>query len=181
MRHAESDRVGRLTLAAYDGYGSMQGEYRAYLGDPLRRVDGCSALLVAELQGDIVGTVTLVQPGDEQWEGRAADGDHGFRVLAVDPGAEGRGVGRRLVEVSLEHARGQGARRVFIMSMRWMVRAHRLYEGLGFVRRADLDVRFPSGDGVAFTCDLSPDADQHFAPPGPVPPEPPWYEDAWRP
>ena len=181
MQRSEAAHVGALTLAAYDAHGLMQGGYRSYLGDPLQRIDGCTALLVAEVAGDIVGTVTLVRPGDEQWEGRPdADGDCGFRVLAVAPHAEGHGVGRRLAEACLDRYRELGCRRVSIMSMEWMGRAHGLYRRLGFVRRPDLDVRFPSGQGVAFTCDLAPDAAEHFAPPGPPPARPPWYEDAWR-
>jgi poly-gamma-glutamate capsule biosynthesis protein CapA/YwtB (metallophosphatase superfamily) len=40
------------------------------------------------------------------------------------------------------------AHRLVIISMHWMTRAHRLYERrYGFVRRPDLDVRFPSGVG----------------------------------
>lgn len=180
MRTGEAAEVGALTVASYDAYGSMEGGYREYLADPLRRIQGCTALLVAELDGRIVGTVTFVLPGDPEWEGRAVpDGDCGFRVLAVAPGVEGRGVGRRLVEACLDRSRDRGCRRAIITSMSWMSRAHRLYEGLGFVRRPDLDVRFPGGHGVVLTCDLTPDAAGHFPPPGPVPAEIPWFEDAW--
>jgi GNAT superfamily N-acetyltransferase len=180
MRPHEAARVAELTLAGYDAYGRMQGDYRRYLADPARRSTG-GELLVAELDGAVVGTVTFVRPGDAEWEGRREpDGDSGFRVLAVSPEAEGRGVGRALVLACLERARELGSRRMVIVSMAWMDRAHRLYLGLGFRRRPDLDVRFPGGDGVVFDLDLRPDAGEHFAPPGPVPDEPPWYEDAWR-
>jgi GNAT superfamily N-acetyltransferase len=180
MRREEAQRVGALTLASYDAHGSLQGEYRDYLGDPLRRIDGCTALLVATLDGEVAGTVTYVEPTDAEWEGRALfDGDCGFRVLAVAPGFEGRGVGRALVTTCLDRARASGRRRAFITSMDWMTRAHRLYEQLGFVRRPDLDVQFPGGIGVAFVCDLVPDAAEHFPAPGPVPARPPRYQDVW--
>jgi GNAT superfamily N-acetyltransferase len=180
MTRQEAAEVGRITLAGYDAYGAMEGEYRTFLGDPTARIDGCTALLVAELDGHLVGTVTYVLPGDAQWEGRPVDdGDCGFRVLAVAPGAEGRGVGRALVEACLERSRARGCRRAIITSMAWMSRAHELYEGLGFARRPDLAVRFPGGDGVVFTYDLTPDAAEHFPAPGPIPSVPPWFEDAW--
>lgn len=180
MRPGDDQRVAALTLAGYDAYGSITGEYRRFLADPQARVDGCSALLVAELDGEVVGTVTYVLPGDRQWEGPAAPpGDCGFRVLAVDPGFEGRGVGRRLVESCLDRAVTGGRRRMFIISMAWMHRAHALYHGLGFSRRPDLDARFPAGDGFAFTYDLTPDAREHFPAPGAVPTRPPWFEDVW--
>lgn len=180
MAAHETDEVGAITLAGYDAYGRMEGEYREFLGDPSRRLGGCTALLVAELDGRLVGTVTYVLPGDAQWEGRPVDdGDAGFRVLAVAPEAEGHGVGRALVEACIERSRARGCRRIIITSMAWMTRAHRLYEGLGFIRRPDLAVRFPSGCGVVFTRDLVADAADHFPAPGPVPDDPPWFEDAW--
>jgi GNAT superfamily N-acetyltransferase len=180
MRRTEAPLVGELTLASYDAHGSLQGPYRDYLRDPLIRLEGSTALYVAELDGRVVGTVTAVEPGDREWEGRPElDGDTGFRVLAVAPGVEGRGVGRALVETCLTAARLAGRRRVFLTSMDWMTRAHRLYERSGFVRRRDLDVRFPAGIGLAFTCDLVPDADAYFPPPGPIPAEPPRYQQVW--
>lgn len=180
LEPADAPAVGALTLRAYDSYGRIEGPYRSFLADPLLRVDGCTALLVAEQAGRVVGTVTYVLPGDAEWEGRPVpEGDCGFRVLAVDPAVESRGVGRRLVEHCLGLARVTDRHRMVITSMAWMTRAHRLYHGLGFTRRADLDVRFPGGVGVVFTHDLTAAAAGRFPPPGPVPAEPPWYEDAW--
>jgi GNAT superfamily N-acetyltransferase len=180
MREHETDRVGELTLAAYDAYGHLVGPYRDTLGDPRRR-GGCSALLVAEHDGEVVGSVTFVLPGDEQWEARPQPtGDAGFRMLAVDPAYEGIGAGRALVEACIDRAREQGARRLVVTSMQWMTRAHRLYERLGFVRRHDLDVRFPSGVGWTLIRDITPDAAEHFPPPGPPVEAPPWFEDVWH-
>lgn len=180
MRDEEADAVARLTLAAYDAHGSLTGPYRDRLADPRRRLAGATAVLVAELDGLPAGTVTFVLPGDPEWEGRPTPaGDAGFRILAVAPWAEGRGVGRTLVAACLRRASAAGSRRVVITTMAWMERAQRLYERLGFVHRADLDVRFPSGFGHTYVLDLQPDAADHFAPPGEVPTEPPWFEDVW--
>ncbi|MCC5949599.1 MAG: GNAT family N-acetyltransferase [Nitriliruptoraceae bacterium] len=181
-RPADLPRIAALTLASYDTYGSIQGTYREALADPGRRIAGSSGLWVAELDGQVVGTVTYVRPGDAEWEGRAVpEGDAGFRVLAVDPTSEGRGVGRALVGACLARARADGAHRIVIVSMAWMHRAHGLYEGLGFARRPDLDVRFPGGEGYVFTADLTADAATRFPPPGPVPDRPPWFEEVWDP
>jgi GNAT superfamily N-acetyltransferase len=180
MRTSEAEEVGRITLAAYDAYGQMRGPYRDFLADPRHRLGGSRALLVAELDGRVVGTVTYVIPGDAEWEGRREpEGDAGFRVLAVDPAVEGRGVARELVQACIERAQEEGRHRLVITSMAWMDRAHRLYERLGFTPRPDLAVRFPNGDGVAFTLDLTDAAPHRFPPPGPVPDELPWYADVW--
>lgn len=184
MRPEDAPRVGALTLAAYDRYGRIEGEYRDFLADPLRRLERCTAVLVAEIDtGDggaqVVGTVSYVVPSDAEWEDHAEPaGDAGFRVLAVDPAYEGRGIGSALVEACLVRARRAGAHRMLIISMAWMSRAHALYTGrYGFVRRPDLDVRFPSGVGVFLARDLTDEAPRRFPPPGPVPPEPPWFTD----
>lgn len=180
LHPADAARVGELTLAGYDRYGRIDGPYRDHLADPLQRIDRCSALLVAELDGEVVGTVTFVLPGDGEWEGRAApEGDASFRILAVDPAAEGHGVGRALVTACIDLARQHGCRRLVIVTMAWMDRAQRMYAGLGFARRPDLDVRFPSGVGYVLTLDLTPDAHEHFPAPGPVPDPPPWFTDVW--
>jgi GNAT superfamily N-acetyltransferase len=180
FRSDDADAVGRITLDAYDAYGTIGGEYRDYLGDPSRRHDDSAALLVAELDGEVVGTVTFVVPGDEGWESPdPAPGDASFRVLAVAPQAEGYGVGRALVSRCIELARERGCHRIIIVSMTWMTRAHELYRSLGFVRRPDLDVRFPGGDGMLFQLDLTDVAPDRFPPPGPVPDRIPWFEDVW--
>lgn len=180
FRQEDADAVGRLTLGAYDRYGTISGPYRDYLGDPARRVDHSTALLVAELDGEVVGTVTFVLPGDTAWEGpREPVADAGFRVLAVSPHVEGAGVGRALVERCIELARDAGCHRLMIVSMTWMTRAHQLYRALGFEHRPDLDLRFPGGDGVMFQRDLTDEAGTRFPPPGPIPEELPWFEDVW--
>lgn len=181
MRPEEADRVGELTLAAYDASGDrVEGGYRDWLGDPLQRVEGASAVLVAvdEPTGEVLGTVTFVLPGDEEFEHPTSEGDAGFRMLAVDPAVQGRGVGDALIDACIARARAAGAHRMVITSMSWMTRAHGMYLRRGFVRRPDLDVRFSSGVGFIFTLDLTNGAGARFGPPGPAR-EPVWYEDAW--
>lgn len=177
----EAAAVGALTLQAYDRYGTITGPYRASLADPRVRLAGCSAVLVAATRdGDEpVGTVTYVTPDDAEWEHPAPPpGDAGFRVLAVRPDQEGRGVGAALVEACLHRARAEGRHRLLLTTMEWMHRAHRLYEDrFGFVRRPDLDKRYPSGIGHVYALDLTPQAPSRFPPPGPVPVEPPWFLD----
>ncbi len=53
--------------------------------------------------------------------------------LAVDPGHQGSGVGRILVEAAVERARQQGARKVSLRVLGDNAIARRLYERCGFV------------------------------------------------
>lgn len=186
MRRDEASAVGALTLAAYDRYGTITGRYRDFLADPSHRLDSCE-VLVATLTGPdggtrLAGTVSYVVPGDREWEHTDPPaGDAGFRILAVAPEVEGQGIGTALVEACLDRARTQGRRRLLLTTMAWMTRAHVLYEQrFGFTHRPDLDRTFPSGVGFVYALDLTDDAAEHFPAPGPVPAEPPWFEDVRR-
>lgn len=176
VRDDEHEAVARLTVAAYDAVGRMSDDYREVLGDVAARQDGDTTVLVALHDGEVVGTVTAVSGCSVHFE-HPGHGDGGFRMMAVEPAAQGRGVGRALLDAVLDHARREGWRRLMITSMAWMHGAHRLYERAGFVRRPDRDVRFPSGIGVCYALDLTEDAAAQFPPPGPVPDEPPPFEE----
>lgn len=181
IRPDEYDRVGAMVVSAYDVVGQFDDHYRSFLARPARWVPGSTEVLVAVDDHDVpIGCVAWVLPGDAEFEGtNPPAGDAGFRFLAVAPEAQGSGAGAALVTAVLERSRERGCRRIAIHSMDFMTGAHRLYERMGFQRRPDLDVVFPAGPGYAFTLDLVDDADRHFAPPGPVPDEIPWFEDAW--
>jgi len=170
-QHAD---VGRLVLAAYDGVGAITGPYRDELADTAGRVEAGSLVLVATLDGDLAGTVTVVAADGPHFE-HGPHGDGGMRMLAVDPAAQGHGVGAALVEAVLEHAVDAGWRRLVLTSMTWMHAAHRLYQRRGFVRRPDLDLRFGSGVGLVFQRDLVEAAAGAFPAPGPVPASPPRF------
>lgn len=177
---AEHTRVGDLTLAAYDAIGTMSRHYRAEMADTARRVaDGAQVwVAVDDDDGAILGSVTFVDRDNPHFEAPEV-GDCGFRMLAVDPDAQGRGVGRALVQRCIDHARSLRRQRLAIHTMVWMPAAQRMYDVMGFVRRPDRDVVFPGGVGVVYQLDLTPDAGDHFPAPGPVRDPLPWFEDLW--
>jgi GNAT superfamily N-acetyltransferase len=87
--------------------------------DPLR-----AAAWVAELQGQRVGCVMCV-PDDD----RTAR----LRILLVDKGARGHGLGGALVDTCVEFARTAGFERMVLWTNDVLVSARRLYESRGFV------------------------------------------------
>ncbi len=174
VRDDEHRQVGDLVVAAYDAVGRVSDDYRQALRDVAGRQDEESTVLVAVEDGTVLGSVTVVSSCSAHFE-HGRHGDGGFRMLAVAPEAQGRGVGQALLTATLQHARAAGWRRCAITTMTWMTTAQAMYERAGFTRRPDLDVRFASGVGLGYQVDLVDDAATHFPAPGPVPEEPPAF------
>ncbi|MDQ3944822.1 MAG: GNAT family N-acetyltransferase [Actinomycetota bacterium] len=154
---ADFDAVARLTVDAYRALPIWVGDgYAAELADVAGRVAAGATVLVAEDgDGRVLGAVTLVLPPSAFFEwSHGVDGDCGFRMLAVDPAAQGRGVGPALVDECLRRSRAAGRQRMLIGSTPWMTTAHRIYERVGFVRRPDLDQQWGDITGWAFVLDL---------------------------
>jgi predicted N-acetyltransferase YhbS len=161
VREATSDdfeEIARLTVAAYRALDRWVGDdYAAHLADVAARAGAENTLvLVAEEDGEgILGSVTLTLGGGPFFEWKhGVDGDCGFRMLAVDPAAQGKGVGPRLVAECLDRARAAGCRTMIIGSTEWMTIAHRLYERVGFRRAPELDQQWGDIRGLCFVLDL---------------------------
>ncbi|MFF5476398.1 GNAT family N-acetyltransferase [Streptomyces sp. NPDC012935] len=87
---------------------------------------GTNTVLVARADGEIVGTLTLVQiPVPSGLRARIED-------VVVDGAARGHGVAGLLMGEAVRLARESGARTVDLTSRPDRVSANRLYEGLGF-------------------------------------------------
>lgn len=96
------------------------------------------AVLVAELQGQVSGYVA-VRPASP-----LPSHAHVLLVggLGVDPAAQGRGVGRALVEAAVGEARARGARKLALRVLGGNATARRLYERCGFVVEGVLEREF---------------------------------------
>jgi GNAT superfamily N-acetyltransferase len=149
--------IARITLDAYRALETWVGDwYATELADVARRAVANTVLVAEGEGGEILGSVTLVMEGGSWFEWRfGEDGDCGFRMLAVDPPAQGKGVGSALVVECLDRARRAGRTRMIIGSTPWMTTAHRIYEGLGFRRRPDIDQQWGDIPGWAFVLDLN--------------------------
>jgi ribosomal protein S18 acetylase RimI-like enzyme len=89
--------------------------------------------------------VTYV-PGPGPLAESEREDEAGFRMLAVAPWAQGRGVGRALVEACIERARADGKAGLAIYTRPSMKMAHRLYESMGFQRDKASDWEFEPGE-----------------------------------
>lgn len=131
----EYARVSELTVAAYTAdYEGLPADYLAELGAVEQRAVAHQVwVAVDDDTGEILGAMATGKPG-EAISSLAGEGELDFRLLAVDPAARGRGVGRALTEFTYDLAKERGLRRVVMNSAKYMVGAHRLYFWLGFER-----------------------------------------------
>jgi ribosomal protein S18 acetylase RimI-like enzyme len=127
--------VGDLCVAAYAELLTGDGSYAATLRDVATRAEHAEVLVAAE-DDRLLGTVTFVAHGGPLGEIAGPD-EAEFRMLAVEPAAQGRGVGLALMREVLE--RRGGRRAIVCSSLPSMRAAHRLYDRLGFTRVPERD------------------------------------------
>jgi GNAT superfamily N-acetyltransferase len=131
---AEFPEVADLCVAAYAPFLVGDGHYAAVLRDVARRAAEADLLVAVEsTDGEVLGTVTFVPDGGALGE-IARPGEAEFRMLAVGPAAQGRGVGTALLRRVLEESRHDGKVGVVCSSLPVMRAAHRIYERVGFER-----------------------------------------------
>ncbi|PZG23618.1 GNAT family N-acetyltransferase [Micromonospora craterilacus] len=134
--------VARLTVAAYEADGQLKGEhgYAAVLADVAGRAVHGEILVAADpATGQLLGSVTFVLPGTRYAE-LCGPGEAEFRMLAVDPAAQGRGAGAALVEACVARATELGCTALLICVRDGHAEsAHRLYRRRGFVRVPEQD------------------------------------------
>jgi ribosomal protein S18 acetylase RimI-like enzyme len=136
---SEHAALGELCVRAYRDLGSVSDGYAQRLRDVAGRAQ-TARVLGAYDAGAPLGCVTLILDGGP-WRELAEPDEGEFRMLAVDPAAQGRGAGAALVLACAEAARAAGRARIVISSATDMRAAHRLYERLGFTRAPGRDWR----------------------------------------
>ena len=134
----ELDKVGDLVMAAYSALRPVRGAYEEEIRDVAERAAGADVLVAVE-DGELLGTVTFVSGEGSYSREIAGDGEAEFRMLAVDPAAQRRGVGRALVQACLDRARALGCTALVICTRDFTIPAHKLYERFGFVRMPERD------------------------------------------
>jgi DNA-binding MarR family transcriptional regulator/GNAT superfamily N-acetyltransferase len=119
------------------------GEYRwdmrfealvARIGaDFVERFDGeREACWIAEREGVNAGCVFLLQGRDES-AGKIISGTAQLRMLLVEPGARGLGIGARLVDECERFARAKGYRRIVLWTNSILTAARAIYAKAGYV------------------------------------------------
>jgi len=144
--------VAELTVAAYQPFLADDHHYVEVLRDVGARA--AEAELLVATGEDLLGTVTYVPEGGPFGEIAGPD-ETEFRMLAVAPEAQGRGVGTALLRHVLEDTRARGRAAVVCSSLPEMRAAHHVYERLGFARLPERDWSpVPGVDLLAFGVSL---------------------------
>lgn len=139
VREARPDEwavAGAVVEAAYRAdplYAGGDDDYLRHLADVADRARTCRILVAVE-GGVISGCLTLVPGPESPYAETEGPGEAGIRMLGVDPGWQGRGVARALMDAAADTARGWGRRRLTLVVRAGNGRAQRLYEGLGYRR-----------------------------------------------
>jgi len=144
----EHERALEITLAAYVEYEKVLRpeyweSYREHIVDTLSADLGEGHQLVAESDGQVVGTALYYPPGtsfgEDVEDATMSPNCPEVRLLAVAPEGRGLGVGRALMVECVDRARKSGAPGLVLHAMAMMKTARSLYEDMGFVRAPELD------------------------------------------
>jgi ribosomal protein S18 acetylase RimI-like enzyme len=136
----DPDLFGQIVLGSYMALPDTptDPDYEAQLADVAARVRD-SVVFGAFIGETPAGCVTFVADAASPHAERLLPGESSFRMLGVDPAAQGRGIGEALTRRCLAEATRLGSSAVFIYSGTWMHAAHRLYRRLGFEFVPDRD------------------------------------------
>ena len=155
IRTDEHAAAGDVCVAAYDPLlTGAEDDYRERLHDVATR-DAQAEVWVAALDDRVVGVVTYCPPGSP-WREIGRDEEGEFRMLAVDPAAQGSGAGTALARLCEERAREHGASGMALSSLATMAAAHKVYRRLGYARDPGRDWSpVPGVDLLAFSKSFS--------------------------
>jgi len=140
VRPEEHGALADLTVAAYRSlFGPhMDDGYAAELADVADRTAVADVLVAVDDEGRLLGGVAYL-PTASAFGWLDGPDEAGIRMLAVDPAAQGRGVGARLVAACVERAIADRKTRILLHTTATMTVAHRLYERAGFGRAPERD------------------------------------------
>jgi len=145
----EFEKIGALMVKVYsqlDGFPkeSEQPDYYtmlANIGEQTKKPE--TQLLVAvNREGEVAGGVVYFSDMKYYGSGGTATKEKnasGFRLLAVDPDFQGKGIGKLLTKKCIEKGRKRDHLNIVIHTTKAMQTAWRMYEKFGFKRAEDLD------------------------------------------
>jgi ribosomal protein S18 acetylase RimI-like enzyme len=133
--------VAELTARVYVGEGFTPPEAEGRLRDVAARAEAGRLLVAVDEDGVVIGAGSVFGAGTV-YSQIAEPGEEEIRLVAVAPGARGRGTGEALVRALIAEV---GDRPVVLSTQPTMEAAQRLYARLGFVRCEERDWKRSNG------------------------------------
>ncbi len=123
-QHFAAD-FARLNYQWIEEYFVIEPHDREMLDDPGPQIiDMGGEIFFALLNEEVVGTAALMRKSADVFE---------LAKMAVSPSMRGKGIGDRLIEACIDHARNAGTSRIFLLSNTLLTPAIKLYRKHGFV------------------------------------------------
>jgi ribosomal protein S18 acetylase RimI-like enzyme len=139
----EADQVAGILKASYKQYEQFMppDAWQSYLADILdvRGRMSDSQQIVAEMDGRIVGAVTLYIKKRHLPEMNWPAGWAGGRLLGVDPAYRGKHIGHALMDECIRRCRAAGVKTIGLHTAPVMEVAKGMYERMGFQRVPEFD------------------------------------------
>ena len=126
-----------VQMLAEDELGSQRERFETplpqayYTAFEAIQVDPNQELIVAELDGKVIGTLRLMYLSSLSYQGRTRAQVESVRVLQQ---LRGQGIGAEMMKWVIERARQQGCHMMQLTSHKSRTDAHRFYEKLGFTK-----------------------------------------------
>ena len=150
---AEAGRIVAASYLALPGYPTDPEGYDREIADVASRRDGTD-VVVAELDGRLVGCLTYIGDVDSPYAEHGIDGAATFRYFGVAPSVQGGGVGSAMLQWVIGRARADGKSSILLHTLESMISAQRLYQRFGFRRDPERDADWDGVRGVAYALDL---------------------------
>jgi ribosomal protein S18 acetylase RimI-like enzyme len=146
IRNVHLEEISEVSVLLGDAYRQYQNlirpeaweHYQEDIVDVCSRLDE-SDLLVAELDGHLVGCVTLYLDTERAMPEVWPVGSAAIRLLAVHPAYRNRGIGHALMEECIRRCRQAKITAIGLHTTEMMDVARRMYERMGFVRVPESD------------------------------------------
>lgn len=124
FRPGDEAAFRRLNEAWITRFFVLEEKDRATLGDPQKYIlQPGGQILFAQCGAELVGCCALMRMESDSYE---------LAKMAVDEGFQGKGIGGRLIEATIDLARSLGARRLYLESNSGLGPALHLYRRFGF-------------------------------------------------
>jgi GNAT superfamily N-acetyltransferase len=162
---AEFNQIGELMVRVYsqlEGFPKEHEQPNYYktllnIGDFIHK-PGTELLVAVSPDQTIVGGVLFFNNMQHYGSGGTATTEKnaaGFRLLAVDPQVQGKGIGKLLTQACIQKTKAQQLPQLIIHSTKAMQTAWKMYEAIGFRRSEDLDFKQGELEVFGFRLEIS--------------------------